>query len=154
MFSDWVPNSHFVATKNPNYWRPGLPYLDSIEYQPLIDPGAREDALRSGSIDIMQSNFTQNLVDLHGLPGFTVINDLFSTFEPDMDCVMLNLDAPPLNDIRVRQALAYAADPAVIVARHLERDTARGDWAVRCRARPITRPRDSRSSTSRRRPSS
>ncbi len=32
-----------------------------------------------------------------------------------MDCVMLNLDAPPFNDIRVRQALAYAADAEVIV---------------------------------------
>jgi peptide/nickel transport system substrate-binding protein len=115
VFNAWVPNSHFIATKNPNYWRPGLPYLASIEYQPLIDPGAREDALKSGSIDLMQSNFTQNLVDLTGYAGIAVINDLFSTFEPDMDCIMLNMDEPPLNDIRVRQALAYAANPEVIV---------------------------------------
>ena len=63
----------------------------------------------------MQSNFTQNLVDLWNLSGYAVVNDLFSTFEPDMDCVMLNLDAPPFDDIRVRQALAYAANPEVIV---------------------------------------
>jgi peptide/nickel transport system substrate-binding protein len=115
VFDTWVPNSHFIANRNPNYWRKGLPYLASIQYQPLIDPGAREDALKSGSIDVMQSNFTQNLVDLTGYTGIAVINDLFSTFEPDMDCVMLNMDVPPLNDLRVRQALAYAVDAETIV---------------------------------------
>jgi peptide/nickel transport system substrate-binding protein len=114
-FVEWVTNVHFIAKRNPNYWRPKLPYLDTIEFSPLIDPGSREDALKSGSIDIMQSNFTQNLVDLWGQSGYAVVNDLFSTFEPDMDCVMLNLAAPPFDDIRVRQALAYAADPEVIV---------------------------------------
>ena len=114
-FVDWVPNSHFTAKRNPNYWRPNLPYLDTVTYTPLIDPGSRENALKSGSIDIMQSNFTQNLVDLWGLSGYTVVNDLFSTFEPDMDCVMINTAAPPFDDVRVRQALAYAADPKVIV---------------------------------------
>jgi peptide/nickel transport system substrate-binding protein len=114
-FESWVPGSHFIAKKNPNYWRQGLPYLDSIEYEPLVDPGAREDALRSGSIDLMASNFTQNLVDLTGESGIVVVNDLFSTFEPDMDCVILNLDVAPLNDIRVRQALAMAVDAEVIV---------------------------------------
>jgi peptide/nickel transport system substrate-binding protein len=115
IFENWVPGSHFIAKKNPNYWRQGLPYLDSIEYEPLVDPGAREDALRSGSIDLMASNFTQNLVDLTGQSGIVVVNDLFSTFEPDMDCVILNLDVAPLNDIRVRQALAMAVDAEVIV---------------------------------------
>ncbi len=32
VFQEWVPNSHFTATANPHYWRPGLPYLDSITY--------------------------------------------------------------------------------------------------------------------------
>ena len=35
MFSEWVVNDHFTAKKNPHYWRPGLPYLDSITYKPI-----------------------------------------------------------------------------------------------------------------------
>jgi peptide/nickel transport system substrate-binding protein len=115
IFDSWVPNSHFIARRNPNYWRNGLPYLDTMQYTPIVDPGAREDALKSGSVNIMQTNFTQNLVDLWNQPGITVINDLASTFEPDMDCIMLNTAVPPLNDIRVRQALAYGANPQTIV---------------------------------------
>ena len=30
IFKQWVPNSHFTATANPHYWRPGLPYLDIV----------------------------------------------------------------------------------------------------------------------------
>jgi ABC-type transport system substrate-binding protein len=115
IFESWVPNSHFVARRNPNYWRSGLPYLDTMQYTPIVDPGAREDALKSGSVNIMQTNFTQNLVDLWNEPGITLINDLGSKFEPDMDCIMLNTAVAPLNDIRVRQALAYAANPQTIV---------------------------------------
>jgi peptide/nickel transport system substrate-binding protein len=115
MFSDWVPNNHFVAKRNPNYWRPGLPYLDSIQYNPIVDPGSQEDALRSGSVDIIQAGYTQTLVDLWDRPGIAVITDLGSPFEPAMDSVMLNTAVPPFNDIRVRQALAYAANPEVIV---------------------------------------
>ncbi len=27
-FKEWVPGSHIVLVKNPNYWKPGRPYLD------------------------------------------------------------------------------------------------------------------------------
>ena len=27
VFQEWVPNDHFTATANPNYWRKGMPYL-------------------------------------------------------------------------------------------------------------------------------
>ena len=37
MFQEWIPNDHFTATKNPHYWRAGLPYLDSITYKPIPD---------------------------------------------------------------------------------------------------------------------
>ncbi|MFZ0665975.1 MAG: ABC transporter substrate-binding protein [Acidimicrobiales bacterium] len=115
VFQSWEPNTHFICTKNPNYWRKGIPYLDTLQFTPIVDPGAREDAIRSGSVNLMQTNFTQNLVDLWDQPGFTLVNDLGSKFEPTMDCIMLNCAVAPTNDIRVRQALAYAANPEVIV---------------------------------------
>jgi len=38
---------------------PGLPYLDSITFKPIIDPASRVDALESGTIDIMHTNTPQ-----------------------------------------------------------------------------------------------
>ena len=40
-FTEWIPNDHFTATANPNYWRPGLPYLHQVTYKPIPDDTAR-----------------------------------------------------------------------------------------------------------------
>ena len=42
IYSQWQPNDHFTATRNPNYWRSGLPYLDSITFKPIPDTTQRE----------------------------------------------------------------------------------------------------------------
>ena len=55
VFQEWNPNDHFTATKNPHYWRPGLPYLDSITYKPITDPDQMLTSLTSGAVDIMHS---------------------------------------------------------------------------------------------------
>jgi ABC-type transport system substrate-binding protein len=110
VFQQWVPNDHFTATKNPHYWRPGLPYLDQITYKPLVDFQSRENTLKSGGVDIIHSDTLQNYVDLNNNSSFVTVSDLHSTLEPDQSFFMINTAVPPLTDVRVRQALAYATD--------------------------------------------
>ena len=31
-FVEFKPNEYIKVTKNPDYWKPGRPYLDGIEY--------------------------------------------------------------------------------------------------------------------------
>ena len=62
IFQQWIPNSHFTATANPHYWRKGLPYLSSITFKPIINPSSRDDALQSGTIDIMHTSTPQSFV--------------------------------------------------------------------------------------------
>ena len=62
VFQDWVPNSHFTASRNPHYWRKGYPYLNSITYKPIINDASRADALQTGEIDIMHSGSPNNLL--------------------------------------------------------------------------------------------
>lgn len=38
-FVEFKPNEHIRVTRNPDYWKPGLPYLDGIEYGIVRDPG-------------------------------------------------------------------------------------------------------------------
>src|SRR5580700_2893337 len=66
VFQDWVPNSHMTATKNPHYWRKGYPYLNSITFKPIIDPGARVNALETGEIDIMHTSSPNGLLQFRG----------------------------------------------------------------------------------------
>jgi len=42
---------HVTLTRNPDFWRPGLPYLDDIILKVLPDEQSRLAALRSGAID-------------------------------------------------------------------------------------------------------
>ena len=48
-FVEFKPNEWIKLTRNPDYWKPGRPYLDGIEYTIIrnavdLDPGARRQA--------------------------------------------------------------------------------------------------------------
>jgi len=109
VFQEWVPNSHFTATKNPNYWRRGMPYLDSITYKPIPDSDQIYASLNSGVIDIMHSDTGSIITQMRKATSLAYVDD--STViagEADMGCIQLNLSKAPFNNAKLRQALAYA----------------------------------------------
>jgi peptide/nickel transport system substrate-binding protein len=115
VFESWVPNVRFTATKNPHYWRKdsagrALPYLDRIEFVPIPDVASRFSALETGSIDLMHTDDDPTILQIRGLGGGyqNVEDDVITVGEPDMDFLMLNTTLPPLDDLRIRQAMAYA----------------------------------------------
>ena len=66
VFKEWIPNDHFTATANPNYWRKGLPYLSEITFKPIPDEEARAEALKSGTIDLMITDTPQIITQFRG----------------------------------------------------------------------------------------
>ena len=116
VFSEWVQNDHFTATRNPHYWRPGLPYLDTIEYRPITDSQQIFQSLQTGVIDIMHTSTPSVTGQLQALASYGYVDDSKNIVgEPDMACVLLNLSKPPFDDIRVRQAAAAAVSSAEYV---------------------------------------
>ena len=110
ILKEWVPGNHFIATKNLNYWQKGLPYLDTIEYRPIIESQSRESSLLSGTIDIMHSSDAQTIVDLKGNSKVGSFTDANVAGESEEHFIMLNTGKAPLDDPELRQALAYATD--------------------------------------------
>jgi len=111
IFEEWVPGSHFYATRNPNYWQKGLPYVDRVEYNTISDSTSRENSLLAGTIDIMHSSDSINLRDLKGKSTVQYLTDQGNnTGEPSMDMSMINTEGPVVSDLRIRQALAYGFD--------------------------------------------
>jgi peptide/nickel transport system substrate-binding protein len=109
VFKDWVPNSHFSATANPHYWRPGLPYLDEITFKPIVDEEARAEALKSGTVDIMITGTPQIITQFRGNKKYAYIDDSGHLVgEPNMNCVLLNLGSAPFNNPTVRRAAAMS----------------------------------------------
>jgi ABC-type transport system substrate-binding protein len=116
IFKEWVPGNHFLAVKNPHYWRQGLPYLDSIEFRPITDETARINSLRSGTVNAMITGDAQSIQTLRGLSGIVNVDDSKGTNEHGQTAVMLNTAKAPLSDPLVRQALAYATNQAQVIA--------------------------------------
>jgi peptide/nickel transport system substrate-binding protein len=109
VFKEWVPNSHFTATANPHYWRPGLPYLSQITFKPIPDEQARAEALTSGTIDMMITDTPQIITQFRGNSKYAYIDDRTDLAgEPDMNCTLLNTGKAPWNNADLRQAAAMA----------------------------------------------
>jgi peptide/nickel transport system substrate-binding protein len=117
VFQQWQPNSSFSATRNPNYWRSGLPYLEQITFKPIPDTTQREATLRTGGVDMIQSTDPNTIVRFSGSggSGFQVVDSVTGVIgQPTVAFIMLNCETAPTNDLRVRQALAKATDSAAI----------------------------------------
>jgi peptide/nickel transport system substrate-binding protein len=115
ILKEWEPGNHFLATRNPNYWQKGLPYLDSIEYRPIIDEQSRESSLQTGTIQLFHSSDPQATYNLKGKSGITIIDESKAVGQQSQDFIMLNTGKAPLNDPTLRQALAYATNTQQII---------------------------------------
>ena len=115
VFDSWEPNDHFTARRNPNYWRAGLPYLDSITYKPIAQDQSRQSSLQSGTIELMVTRDPNAIVSLQRDPSFQQVTDANPAHgQNDVGFIYLNTAVDPLSDLTVRQALACATDTAQI----------------------------------------
>ena len=113
VFDEWVPNQRFVATKNPDYWATDaegrqLPYLDEIEYRPIVEVAQRVNALDSGDINAMHTSDPLTISDLQAQDESGEISLTESIDFGEVTYLMLNSSKPPFDNIKARQALAFA----------------------------------------------
>jgi peptide/nickel transport system substrate-binding protein len=114
-FVDWVPNQKFTAEKNPDYWATDaageqLPYLDEIEFRPIIEIAQRQNALQSGEINAMHTSDAEAVDELTDMAEAGEINAFQSEEFGEVTYVMLNAEQAPFDNITARKALAYALD--------------------------------------------
>jgi peptide/nickel transport system substrate-binding protein len=51
-FVEFKPNEYIKVTRNPDYWKPGRPYLDGIEYTIMREIAPRNLAFFAGKFDL------------------------------------------------------------------------------------------------------
>ncbi|MCP4687989.1 MAG: hypothetical protein GY859_08060 [Desulfobacterales bacterium] len=103
-FSKWNFGDHFVVLKNMNYWRKGKPLLNKVVFRTIPDSHARWASLLAGQLDLIA-------LDNGPLIEKAKKNDDLFTFHTrgnGAEIIMINTRKPPLDDIRVRRALAMA----------------------------------------------
>jgi peptide/nickel transport system substrate-binding protein len=118
-FQEWKQGDSFKATKFDKYWRKAadgsqLPYLDEIEFRPIVDDGAKESALATGDVDVIYTTSAEVANQMSD--EFEVIRD----YNSERTFVMLNTavgdlnEGNPFTNEHARKALAYATDRAQI----------------------------------------
>ncbi|NUS06368.1 MAG: ABC transporter substrate-binding protein, partial [Nonomuraea sp.] len=115
VFKEYVPDNRMVVTRNPNYWRKDLPKLDEIEFRILPDSQTRSQTLESGGIDAMATVRDEDVVKFGKLTGEYSVHRAEGMSVPE-SMFMLNTAVPPLDDVRVRKALAHALDRKTIIS--------------------------------------
>lgn len=107
VLADASPPGVHAFTRNPDYFEPGLPYLDSLNIHIIPDQDTRSAAFRVGAIDVLDMG-PQEWQELRQRPG---VQGLLVP-EPGAGLELaLKTTQPLLDDLAVRQAILQAMDP-------------------------------------------
>jgi peptide/nickel transport system substrate-binding protein len=96
-----------VMHKNPDYFMPGRPYLDSREWVIILDYSTLLQAFKTG-----QHDYNGALLDKLKVEELQKIDHVVVIKAPNFwrHCLLLRVDRPPLNDQRVWEAIDLAVD--------------------------------------------
>ena len=113
MLKDFQRGSHIKWEKNPDYFRPGQPFLDGMDHFKILDPNRAILGMKTGQL-MAFANFFQS--------GSTI--DVFQQLEADTNGevktvevknainrgLIINWTKPPLDNPNVRKAIMLALD--------------------------------------------
>ena len=113
-FVEFKPNETIKVARNPDYWKPGRPYLDAIEYTIIRNVSTGMLAFIAGKFDMTSPYFFQ----------VPIINDVRAQ-APQAICelvpgnvsrnVIINRQAPPFDKPEVRKAITLTLDRKAFV---------------------------------------
>ncbi|MFP6742088.1 MAG: ABC transporter substrate-binding protein [Alphaproteobacteria bacterium] len=115
MLSEFTPDERMVLVRNPNYWRKGadgqsLPYLDKVVVTAGWDDATRLAALIAGEAEILSPR-AGIIEELQKYPNeINIVPRLTGWVTP----IVMRVDMPPFDDVRVRNALRLVQDRAKI----------------------------------------
>src|SRR6266403_427485 len=105
-FVEFKPNERITVARNPDYWKPGRPYLDGIEYKIVPNRSTAILAFVAGKFDLIWV-------------GIPLLQDVKSQV-PQATCdvvmdnnsrdLIVNRAVPPFDNIELRQAMALSLD--------------------------------------------
>jgi peptide/nickel transport system substrate-binding protein len=113
-FKSYKPDQEVVLVKNPDYkWGPdflmkdGGPFLDTITIRIIPEDNTRSAALQSGELTFADTLPTEEFKSLSDNKNLTIVSPVQAG---SGHTVMMNVTNPPLDDVKVRQALEWATD--------------------------------------------
>jgi peptide/nickel transport system substrate-binding protein len=108
-FVEFKPNEYIKVTKNPDYWKPGRPYLDGIEWTMVPNRATQSLAFIAGQFDVtFPYEVTVQMVHDITNQAPNAICEIDPT--PVAFNLLVNRDNPPFNDADIRRAMQLTID--------------------------------------------
>lgn len=120
LLKEWTPNQRIVLARNPLYWDAATVKIDEIQFFPTEDISTEERMFRTGQLD-KTNELPNSKIDTYRKEHPESLR-----IEPYLGLYFyrLNVTRPPLNDKRVRRALALTIDRESLI-----RNVTRGEQA-------------------------
>ncbi|MBI4932807.1 MAG: hypothetical protein HY828_02940 [Actinobacteria bacterium] len=107
-FKEWVPDDHLTVVRNDSYWQDPA-YLDEVVFRPIPDSTSRKAAMDAGDVDVYYTGSSKDIQEYQALQEAGEVGVTIGA-PSEGDMVMLNTKKAPLDDVRVRRALAMSVD--------------------------------------------
>jgi len=108
-YHKWNSGDHFIVMRNDRYWKEWTPLLNKVVFRSVPDHQTRYASLLSGDLDLIT-------LDRGNLINKAKNNKELFAFQNDgngAEIILINTTKPPLDDVRVRRALALANNQAL-----------------------------------------
>jgi peptide/nickel transport system substrate-binding protein len=112
-FVEFKANEFIKVARNPDYWKPGRPYLDAIEYPIMREIAPRNHAFSAGQFDAIPLGVTiPTLKDFKEQAPQAICQENVGNVPRTM---LINLHKPPFDNPELRRAMVLALDRKAFV---------------------------------------
>jgi peptide/nickel transport system substrate-binding protein len=106
IYQSFTPGQRSVFTRNPHYWKSGLPYVDALTLIDFSDNTTLQDALATSVIHGAGALDGPQIASLATTSGIKTVVSHSGEIIP----FTMRVDQPPFSDVNVRQALRLMVD--------------------------------------------
>lgn len=111
VFKEWVQGNRIVVERNPNYWEKDKPYLDGVTFRDISTTAISIQRLLTGEADYTSA--------LSPIDVRQIENNKAVTLDPSTVgrwySLQWQVDKPPFNNAKLRQAISHAVDRKRII---------------------------------------
>jgi peptide/nickel transport system substrate-binding protein len=111
MWAYWHKGQALKLVRNPHYWQPGKPYLNSVTFTDVPSDNTRETELKGGQADIDEFPAWSTVASLKATTGVSM--DLFNSTQTNY--LSFNETVKPFQDVHVRRAISLAINRDALV---------------------------------------
>lgn len=111
MWDYWHKGSALKLVRNPYYWEPGKPYLNSVTWTDVPSDNTRQLQVQGGQAQIDEFPAWSSVAALKSTPNVTM--DLFNSTRTDY--MPLNETRKPFQDVHVRRAISLAINREAMI---------------------------------------